>query len=78
MHLRFIAVTQLQLSLVRGRRLPLPHLAWVLLFESRCLLEEEFEGVAELRSSPRPAVLARVNDLPATSKDRQKQCQSSL
>lgn len=34
------------------------HLAWVLLFESRRLLEEEFEGVAELRSGPRPAILA--------------------
>lgn len=57
---------------------PLPHLAWVLLFESRSLLEEEFEGVAELRASPRPAVLAWVNDLPAAGKQGQRPCQSSL
>lgn len=53
-----------QLRLARGR--PLPHLARVLLFESRRLLEEEFEGVAELKSSSRPAILAWVDDLPAT------------
>lgn len=44
------------------------HLARVLLLESRCLLEEELEGVAELRSSPRRAEPTRVDDLPAKAK----------
>lgn len=54
------------------------HLSGVLLFESWRLLEEESEGVAELRSSPGPAILARVDDLPATRQDGQEQCWSSL
>lgn len=48
------------------------HLAGVLLFESRRLLEEEFEGVAELRSGSRLAILARVDDLPAARRHEQR------
>jgi len=48
-----------------------PHLAGALLSEGRCLLEEESDGVAELRSGLGLAVLTRVDDLPATRKDRE-------
>ncbi|TNN39221.1 hypothetical protein EYF80_050605 [Liparis tanakae] len=47
-----------------------PHLAGVLLPERRRLLEEESDGVAELRSGLGPAALTRVDDLPAARKDR--------
>lgn len=54
----------------------LPHLAWVLLFESWCLLQEESEGVSKLRSNPSLAVLAWINDLPAIKRQRQRNVNS--
>lgn len=48
------------------------HLAGVLLFESRRLLQEKSEGVAELRSGPGLDVLAGVDDFPATRRDTQR------
>lgn len=48
------------------------HLAGVLLFESRRLLQEKSEGVAELRSRPGPDVPARVHDFPAARRDTQR------
>ena len=61
-----------QFSMTTQKLSLLYYLAWVLLLERGCLLYKELEahpGVCEL--SPSPAVLSRVNYLPA-GKRRQK------